>query len=305
MSSVSDSGSTETIPIQYAVIIMQQKDGQKWSTSFSGLGANSATVSFVGWLNESFSYSASAEYQAPFQIVMGAGGLVNVMSLLGAKMMAPVMTAQLWAGSETPEFTMQVDLVANTDPLAEIKQPILNLLKMVTPSTKKDEKSGATILESPGPSLDPNKVWEQLKSAFPALGSLEDFISGDEGTQSAAKQQTGLTNAQAAAKNQPAAKQSATIDTSEKEGSTPSDGSDSMFESGYWISNVLKNQISISIGTYLYFPSVVVTNVECEFMHQLGPNGWPMQATVTINFKPMFLPTQNDLESIFSGIYRG
>lgn len=302
MSSVSDSGSTETIPIQYSVIIMQQKEGGKWSTSFN---ESDATISFVGWLSESFSYNATAEYQAPFQVVMGAGGLVNVMSLLGAKMMAPVMTAQLWAGSETPEFSMQVELVANTDPLVEIKQPILNLLKLVTPSTKKDEKSGATILESPGPSMDSTKAWEQLKSAFPMLGELEQFYDSGEGTLSATEQKTGLTNAQAAKKNQPVAKSGSTVDTSQQEGSTPTDDSSSMFEAGYWISNVLKNQISISIGTYLYFPSVVITNVECEFKNQLGPNGWPMQATVSINFKPMFLPTQDDLATMFGGLYGG
>ena len=62
----------------------------------------------------------------------------------------------------------------------------------------------------------------------------------------------------------------------------------------------IRNQIAMSIGRYLYFPSIVITNVNCNFLHQIElGTGFPMSVTVDLSFKPMFLPTQQDLDTMF------
>ena len=296
MSSTSDSSTTQTIPLQYAVMIYQQtsKPGQ-WGGGRDTMATNGIWM-FTGWLKENFTYSAGAQYDSPFQTVV-ASGIAPLLSLGGVKAMPPVLTGQLWSGSETPEFTIECDLVAEFDPLLEIRNPIVNLLTLVTPKT---DITGQLTLMSPGPYLDPSKVWESLSQLFPAVGKIlenEGKSSGD-GTMPAAAQNTGLVNPQASAKNLPPTKYGTTTNTSSSATSSPSSNGSTNTQNDY-VKNALSNQISISIGKYLYFPSVVITNLTCEFLNQIGPNGWPMQATVGITFKPMFLPTQNDLVTMF------
>ena len=295
MSTASDSNTTEVIPPDYAVTILQQKNIGNWGTK--ELQKDNAVQVFTGWIDDKFSYSASAEYSSPFQAVMGSG-LVPVLSLFGLKAMAPAMTAQLWSGSETPTFSMNVELTANADPLTEIRDPIINLLNMVTPRTGSLQDSGAIALQSPGPYVNPADMWDKMKQAFPPLSKIDKYVA-DEGTSSGARQDTGMSNAQAAAKNKPPSKQGTTINTSQQAEATSGVSLDGALDSSTYIRSVLNNQISISIGRYIYFPSVAITEVDCEFLHQIGPNGWPMQATVGIQFKPMFLPTQDDLLLMF------
>lgn len=297
MSSSSDSKTAETIPLAYAVVIYQQtSQAGQWGDRATQ--AQNGALMFTGWLSESFSYNAGAQYDSPFQTVVGSG-LAPLLSLGGVKVMPPVLTGQIWSGSETPELSIAVELTADTDPLLEIRDPVVNLLKLVTPRLG---NGGASML-SPGPYLDPNKVWDQLRKVFPIVNELapSQSTSSGEGTQAATEQKTGTVNQRAAAKNKPASKQGEALDTSEREGSTPSDDavSKAVASADQRIRNSLTNQISVSIGQYIYFPSVVITNVECEFHNQIGPSGWPMQATVSITFKPMFLPTQPDLATMF------
>lgn len=297
MSSSSDSKTAETIPLAYAVVIYQQSDkGGQWGDRTTQ--AQNGALMFTGWLSESFSYNAGAQYDSPFQTVVGSG-LAPLLSLGGVKVMPPILTGQLWSGSETPELSIEVELAADRDPLLEIRDPIVNLLKLVTPRLG----TGGAAMLSPGPYLDPNKVWDELRNVFPIMNKLapEQGSSSGDGTKPAAEQKTGTVNKQAAARNQPTANQGKTIDTGKSQGDAPSDDavSKSVASADQSIRNSITNQISISIGQYIYFPSVVITNVDCEFHNQLGPNGWPMQATVSISFKPMFLPTQPDLATMF------
>ena len=297
MSSSSDSKTAETIPLAYAVVIYQQTS-QAGQWGGRATQAQNGALMFTGWLSESFSYSAGAQYDSPFQTVVGSG-LAPLLSLGGVKVMPPVLTGQVWSGSETPELSIEVELTADTDPLLEIRDPIVNLLKLVTPRLG---NGGASML-SPGPYVDAKKVWDQLRKVFPIVNKLPlgQSKSSGEGTQAATEQKTGTVNRRAAAKNKPAVKPGETLDTSKGEGSTPDEDalSKAVAAADQRIRNTITNQISISIGQYIYFPSVVITNVECEFHNQIGPGGWPMQATVSITFKPMFLPTQPDLATMF------
>ena len=300
MSSISDSNTTETIPLQYAVMIYQQGNQKGWGTQASN--ASNGICMFTGWLSESFSYSMSAQYDSPFQAVV-ASGMAPAMSLFGVKLMAPVSTAQIWSGSETPEFSIEVQLAANTDPLLEIRDPIVNLLSMVTPKLGVDGRSKAAALMSPGPYVDPAKVWEELKKAFPSISKMEGYLREDQAgnttdSSNVTAKTTGLVSPQKAAANLPNTKTGSTKDTSKSSTSSAND-SESVLTASKNIRDTLTNQISISIGSYLYFPSVVITNVQCEFQNQIGPGGWPMQAQVTIQFKPLFLPTDADLITMF------
>lgn len=294
MSSSSDSKTTESIPVQYAVIIYQQTGGAgQWGNRATQ--AQNGALMFTGWLNESFSYSAGAQYDSPFQTVVGSG-IAPLLSLGGVKVMPPVLTGQLWSGSETPELSIKVDLVADSDPLLEIRDPIVNLLKLVTPRLG----NGGASMMSPGPYLDPNKVWDELRKIFPIVNNLVPKNSSGDGTQSATEQKIGVVNQTAAANNKPTEKKGKSVDSGQDSTDAPKNDDYSVVTTAdQSIRNSITNQISISIGQYIYFPSVVITNVNCEFTNQIGPGGWPMQASVDISFKPMFLPTQPDLATMF------
>jgi hypothetical protein len=67
----------------------------------------------------------------------------------------------------------------------------------------------------------------------------------------------------------------------------------------YWKS-LVKNPITIWIGNYLKFDSVVVTGVRQTFLSNFdAKTGLPHHARVTVTFKPLFMLTQGDLESLF------
>lgn len=72
------------------------------------------------------------------------------------------------------------------------------------------------------------------------------------------------------------------------------------------IGSVLKegmtNIITVSIGDYLYFDSVVVENVDLDFQHILGGQqhmGRPWKADVTVTFSTLMNPSIEDLYRIF------
>ena len=124
------------IPEEYRFTLLQQV-------------GNTTTLNnvFTAWLPESFSYAQTANYEAPFlSTVQGLVG--HAVRMFGYNIVSPVMTAQLWMGSETPEFNIEVSLETETDPILDIKTPFLNLLRLVTPSLDNN------MLSSPGPSLD-------------------------------------------------------------------------------------------------------------------------------------------------------
>lgn len=348
---------------QISVIIQKSRTKQGSSDGFS----------ITGHLEESFTYGISAEYQQPYANVLN--NLANSIPFAGTilktqPMTSPLMSANYWQGSETQDMQISIVLEAESDPLTEIRLPILNLLSLVAPHFN----SGIGLLSGPISSLHltPEEVKTitqaattaastVVKSATGTAGSVleaasnatPDSISGlcssIENTFNSVKQLVGqvtnsvigtvnsvtedissaasnaISNAVQSAKSivgsaasglekladSAKALSSASSSDTAKSSSNSSSNSASAAPASVLSSDKpvsptegmmkrLNANISIKIGTYLYFPCVVVTNVTTNITHTIDAySGWPMSAVVTITFRPMFTQAYGDVVAVF------
>ena len=259
--------SKKDIPIRYGVLITQQTDTD--------------VKTFTGWLPENIQYKMSSTFESPFQPFMD-NKLAVGMRMLGLSAMSSAMTAQVWSGSSTPEMSIECKLYAEDNPIIEIKKPLLTLLSMVTPSESSGSSTGGLtdgMLIPPGPHLEGSALADATVNAVTKVNETAGKVLG------------GMVNA---VKNLATNGTDATTDTSKQLNGNP-------IKADTWLkSGCIKNQISVQLGKIMYFPSVVITDVECDFPirpHYL--TGFPIAATVTISFKPLFMPTMEAQKEIF------
>ena len=292
----------ESIPRGYEVIIYQQghQNGGGWGTREYNETSPGVTV-VKAWMPMEFQYNIESEYEAPFQQTLGDGFPAKLAAMMGKKLLTPVMTAQLWTGSAIPTF--QLDLEFETDSeggaLTDIKPQILALMKMVTPKI-----SSAGMLESPGPQLDPQDALNLFTRGLKSVGSsLLDMASdGAEIAGNFGKRLSEMAIKGAENLGIDTGSLGKTTNTEESANDTsvsyPNTAVNDLI--GLDGSSVIRNQISIAIGRYLYFPSVVITAVNTNFLNLIElQSGFPLSAKVSLEFKPMFMPTQSDLDLMF------
>jgi len=106
-----------------------------------------------GILPETFEFSITSEYDTPY-----ASGLVdnemakNALRAFGVSTTTQAQTAQTWQGSSPIDITIPMMFMADSDPIREVKEPILNLLKLATARALEGDTLGsARVLVSPGP----------------------------------------------------------------------------------------------------------------------------------------------------------
>lgn len=254
---------------------------------------------------------------------VGAGLPHLMASALGSGMTAPVLTAKLWQSTSTAEITIPLYFEAESDPLLEVRKPIVDLLSLVIPTT-----NALGILQSPSSYVDFSKVATGvkvgIKTASAAAGQYAEskwgsLLSGMSDI--ASNVQNGTINVGGAVDK---VKESATNTansfsmTDVTEGlqsatdavvntvkSAASKGAE--FSRAVTSANALKPYlnkiISVRIGTYLEFPCVVIHSVVPTFTSQIDyMTGWPMAARVDVTFSSMFSSTQKDMQEIFSSI---
>lgn len=252
----------------YAVTIMQ-------SESRGG----SPFVNVTAPMPDTFTFDTQSEYQAPFsQGLFGTGAISNLAKIGGIRLTSQALTAQIWQGATDIQLGLELEFQAESDPDREVRQPIMALMRLSTAS----RNASTGMLQAPGPQLDietagqiVNEAGKQLKDsatyAYAALtGSKQSSLSDSNSSRNGNNENNGV----------------------------PSNGG--LGQADAW-KNKIKNQISIQIGTYAFFDSVVVSNVQQTYASQFDANtGLPMYAKVAIQFKPMFLLLQSDLEQIFA-----
>lgn len=102
----------------------------------------------LAYVPETFQISVSSQFNQPF-----GQGLSNSTAGTAAKVMglgaltSQSMTAQVWEGTQPIELTLELELVAEYDPKAEVLEPIKKLLAMTMPS----RGAGGVLLDPPGP----------------------------------------------------------------------------------------------------------------------------------------------------------
>jgi hypothetical protein len=241
-------------------------------------------ISVTAPMPETFMYDASVQYDSPFTQALTGNVMIDTILRVGvaAKLVTQAMTAQIWQGSTETELGLELEFQAETNPATEVRDPIVSLLRLVTASTDFEG-----LITSPGPKID-SAIMQDFVSAAKKVGSsIADSFSSFSlpGTKELGSiLNTGITSiqpsGQGAANAQPSSSQTlGTVD--------------------YYKSKV-RDQISIRIGNYAFFDSVVITSVQKTYESQFDAlTGLPYYAKVAIRFKPLFMITQSDLNKIF------
>lgn len=327
---------------------------------------SNAVFTVVAHLDESFDFGISAEYQQPYANI--ANDLVGNIPIVGkltktTPITSPYLSANYWQGSETQEMTLNLILEADSDPLTEIRTPVLNLLSLVSPqyvegtglmlsplsqitlskqqvqdmmkmattvtaqvggsvasglsdtltaikdNVKTEAQAGITgvldnalgglvSLGSSAVNYAKNftgSIASSIEGGFNAVsGAVSNVVSGAAnavGLDITTKSDSQLSSQKAVSSSTQQSQQSSQV--------TPSANSGAYSPTAAMVSK-LKNVVSIKIGTYAYFPAVIVTGVNVTFQHDIDAyTGWPLSAAVQLTFKPMFSQTVGDVEQVF------
>jgi hypothetical protein len=259
----------------YLVIIKQAADPSV---------AGSTGITVTANLPESFAFDSSADYATPFAqgLFNGSGALAQIAAVNGKRLTAQALTAQIWQGSNESDLMLDFDFYSDTDPQTDVIQPVLNLLRLTAPSI--DPTTG--MLKSPGPRID--------------LGDTAAILSalGNQLTNSASQVAT-------AAQNFPNAKpgtmnaENANISSSGAS-NTPPTAQAGAGGADFWKGKI-SNQISVRIGRYAFFDSVVIKNVQKTYDNELdAQTGIPYHVKVSVRFAPLTVLTQDDIIKIFA-----
>lgn len=243
----------------------------------SNMADGTSPISVAAPLPESFMFDSTSNYEAPFAQGLFSNNMLRLASAaMGFKTATQALTVQLWQGSSETDLGLELDFQTESDPLVDVRDPILNLLRLTTPIA--DPNTG--LLKSPGPHLDDEllQIGQDIKND--AEGIFQKAVAAAGSVAKVA----GLNNT------------STSVNGS---GSTTQAKSQSVMTTQYWKQRI-KNQISIQIGNYMFFDSVVITNVQQTYTSNIDKlTGWPHHARVAVRFRPLFMVTAQDLDTIF------
>lgn len=235
------------------------------------------------WLPEQVQTDVTAEYTAPFaQGMENDSGLSKLAKLSGISLTTQALTTQVWQGGSYIQFTLPFIFQAETDSTKDVMVPIKNLLRLMMP--KEPEPGG--LLQAPGPRLDPNKILttENVKAIGGGALSAGSGVIGQAFDTS----------------NALLGKMLNTSDNVTINGQSTVNELNKFFKPlSNAIVNAVVNNISLYIGQFMYFPSVVVKDVSPTYDVIIDVNKNPVRATVNVTFQTFYIPTQNDIDTMF------
>jgi hypothetical protein len=223
----------------------------------------------------------------------------------GARLSVQALSAQLWSGNNEMDLAVNLKFHTESDPVADVRTPILNLMKLVTPSIS----TSTGMLSSPGPSIDFSAIANALGTGAGQVANIGSSVAKGAANPSSLVNAIGNSVSSFVASfvqgYQNSRNGNSLINTSQQlpNGSNTTSpalaSNPSLGSAAYWKSQI-KNSISIAIGNYLYFDSVVITRVANTFMSNFdAQTGLPHDVEVQISFKPLFMIVQSDLDQMF------
>lgn len=211
----------------------------------------------------------------------------KVLKLMGIRSIVPQLTSQIWEGTDHINMTVPILFIAEQETDSSgghsVLKPVTDLMKMAVPKTGE-----GGFLEPPGPLLQfkGNGVGDQSNEN----GALANSGSG------------GLSAIVEAGNNAVSAIKGSATSSSTLVSSLAA-GSASVGKSFQENTETINN-ISISIGQFLTFGSVVITNVNPSLDMTLGgtSNGLsaPMFCICTVSFMSYQIPTDKDIDAMFN-----
>lgn len=283
--STSQSGSAEMAKLDYSCLIV----------------CNDLGIVVRASLPETFTLDTTSEYNAPFaQGLLGSLPLVgSAVKMLGLQLTSQALTAQVWEGSSISEFQLQLVFQVETDVNKDVLEPLMKLMFLTVP---REETEGG-LLSAPGPQIDLKKLVNS--SAHQAM-KLADKTNS-EAKAAAAKlkgQEAGkegfIDNGKRMLSGIGDTTFTQIVDSAIEGGQKMRSGADTLSTAvAGAIVNSIKNNISIYIGRYLYFPSVVITDVNQEHTVQPMVDGNYTRVEVGLRFRTFYQPTQRDIPVMF------
>jgi hypothetical protein len=222
---------------------------------------------------------------------------------LGLQLTTQALTAEVWQGSGTVEFQMDLQFQVEDDVNSDVLEPLMKLMFL---TVAREETEGG-LLSAPGPHIDLKQLsessayqtavlYDKVKAtAERELADQQSVAAGvaaakkklADGTQNMINAITGTTVTQA-------------IDSAVQWGIKVKNGMDQVAQPlSAAIVGSIKNNISLYIGRYMYFPSVVITDVTQTHKVQPMIDGNFQYVSATVRFKTFYQPTQRDIAIMF------
>jgi hypothetical protein len=249
---------------------------------------------------QEFMFDTSSSYEAPFsQGMMGMlpAGIGTAAKAVGLQLATQAMSAQIWQGSSTNQFQIPLTFQVETDINRDVLEPLMKLM-FLTVAREEDEGG---LLSAPGPHIDLKSLVSNIGAELGEVssGAMDSFTrartTGETPILDKAKDYGGrLTSALTKTDFTQFMKVSADIALDIKNGANATVGRGSRA-----ISSSIKNNISLYIGRYMYFPSVVIKDVQQTHSVQPLRDGNYSRVEVTVAFETFFQPTQRDISTMF------
>lgn len=243
---------------------------------------------------DSFAFDVGASYETPLPQGFTDNKVLNVTAAaVGTRLAVQAMSAQLWAGNTDTELGVDIEFHTETDPIADVRTPIVNLLKLTMPSIS----PSTGLLTSPGPSFNAAFLAQVAGDALSNVGSAVGSVGG-----AVVNTVKNVANKIAGGNSTPGSLTNTSTQTNDGANNTvPSSITQNpqLGTAAYWNTKI-KNKITIRVGNYLNFDSVVITQVSITAASNFdAQTGLPHHARVHVQFKPLFMLTQQDLDTLF------
>lgn len=296
-------------------------------------GGNSpaeGSIRIEAFLPEEVNIDVQASYDAPFSqgLNQAMPGLGSMARAFGVNLTTQAMTAQVWQGGTEVQFSMNLVFQAERSSYLDVMKPIKDLFRLTMPK----DPSGGGLLESPGPHVNIDKLKTPIGSpsspgiptpqkpstestsgnglgdlavtaGFDALSSLGAGVSGlweaGKTVVRGAGDMAGAVIGKDTGLN-PGGFIGSLVDVGASvTKSIRGNVNNTLVNLSATLVNSIEGNISLYIGNFIYIPSIVITDVSPTFNVILGPDGNPMRASVQVSFKMFYIPTQDDIETMF------
>ncbi len=252
-------------------------------------------------LPQEFVFDVASQYEDTF--AQGINGMMGqagtIANAFGLRFTTQAFTAQQWQGSSQIDFSIPLIFQAEKDEIDEVMKPIMQLMYLVT---AKEESQGG-MLSAPGPHFDYRKLKDSAKAGASTITDKQtqtvtsDLLTSAKNLGSSVNTVVqSLMNGTFTADN---------INNTGYSGNNAFQASRNAVDNmGRVISstlvNSIANNISLYIGRYMYFPSVVITSVQqTHAVQPLKGSGNYQRVEVNVGFKTFMLPTQRDIPTMF------
>lgn len=219
-------------------------------------------------LPEDFNFSFGGEWSAPFEEGVIDNAKINMLSqMAGFKPATQSMTTQFWKGSSMSDITIPFQLVAINDAHTDVVVPLANLIRLSMPTN-----AGGGFFRAPGPQLSASaETRDAVYSAASNLGDAAVSVGGAIVGGGKESLQKATESAQRTADDVGRAFNSITF----------------------------KNKISLTLGQFARFDSVVITNIDPQVKSLFDANGKPMGVVVNVTFRLHQTPFADDILKAF------